>query len=199
MPGPKPRGDHALTPAERQAAYRARLKAAPADPEVEKQSATLRAQVATLQAENATLRGQLAQARAAPQAKPSVNASLDAVVQARINKHYNEVLLPLIGEKLRKAELLLAHRKPFTVAEYMSILRALHPDASNQEWRQEAFVLIKSREVLLRPEEREKPLSSGLPRTLDELLARRRTAPRKRASPRRPASNRSAIAAEAEC
>ena len=28
MPGPKPRGDHALTPAERQAARRARLKAA---------------------------------------------------------------------------------------------------------------------------------------------------------------------------
>src|SRR4051794_9326213 len=91
MPGPKPRGDRALTDAERQAAYRARqraaleakLKAASGNAEAEalatlqhevaglrEQSTKLRAHVAALQAENARLRGQLAQPRPAAQATP---------------------------------------------------------------------------------------------------------------------------------
>lgn len=81
--------------------------------------------------------------------------------------------MPFYGEKLAKAELLMKVGKPFTNKEYLGILRSLHPDSTSEGHRSAAFNLLKEREVLLRPDDKDRPLSSGLPRTLAELLARR--------------------------
>jgi hypothetical protein len=36
------------------------------------------------------------------------------------------------------------------------------------------FMIVKQRELILRPAEKDKPLSSDLPKTIEELLARKR-------------------------
>ena len=71
--------------------------------------------------------------------------------------------------------------KPFSNKEFISILHALHPDSTSKEYRDAAFALMKEKEVLLRPEEKDRPLSGGLPKTLAELVAMQR--PRRRLSP----------------
>jgi tryptophan 2,3-dioxygenase len=79
--------------------------------------------------------------------------------------------------------LLMKTSKPFTNAEYLSLLRATHPDSTSPEYRHVAFLLLKEKEALLRPEERkapqypmegDKPLrGQSLPKSLAELLAQR--------------------------
>jgi len=93
---------------------------------------------------------------------------------ADVQKHIEEYLMPLYREKLEKAERVMEiGKKPFTIDEYRQLLAALHPD-STVENRTKAFIMVKDRENLLRPPERDKPLTSSLPRTLEELLARRK-------------------------
>ncbi len=107
--------------------------------------------------------------------RAQLEAEFSDRVQRGITKHIEEYVMPTYKEKLEKAELLMKIGKPFTNAQFISILRALHPDSSNAENRQAAFVLMKAKEVLLRPEEKDRPLSGGLPTSLPELLARKKT------------------------
>jgi hypothetical protein len=85
--------------------------------------------------------------------------------------------LGYIQEKLQQAELIInksksATRQPFTNAEYRLLLAAFHPDA-NTEHRDKAFLLLKDKEILLRPPEKDWRPSEDVPRTLDELMARK--------------------------
>jgi hypothetical protein len=99
----------------------------------------------------------------------------DRVTQG-IRQHINEYLMPRYKERLEQAELLMKRGKPFTKDQFVGVLlRALHPDSTSPENRTAAFILLKQKEVALRPEEREKPLSGGLPTSLKELLKRRKT------------------------
>jgi hypothetical protein len=95
-------------------------------------------------------------------------------VHAEVAKRVNETILPFYKERMEKAELLAKAGKPFTNAQFRLILAALHPD-SNADIRKDAFILVKSKEILLRPEEKDRPFTSDLPATVADLLARRRT------------------------
>ena len=100
-------------------------------------------------------------------------AAVEIQTRAGIARHIDEHLMPFYRERLAEADLLMKLGKPLTNKEYLSILRALHPDSSSVEYRHDAFLLVKSRQVVLRPDERDRPLSSGLPTTLAELIARK--------------------------
>jgi hypothetical protein len=104
-----------------------------------------------------------------------MDAEFDMRVQQGIRAHMAEHVLPMYAEKLALADRIIAvHKRPFSIEEYRKLLGALHPDSSSVERRTEMFRLVKERELLLRPAERDKPLSSDLPKTIEELLARRK-------------------------
>ena len=104
-----------------------------------------------------------------------LNREFASRVQLEVERHINATLMPYYKDRLEKAEMVLAYKKPFTNAEFLSLLRALHSDSTNAENRQAAFVLLKEKQMVLRPEEKDRPLSGGLPKTLGELLARKKT------------------------
>lgn len=101
----------------------------------------------------------------------------DMRVEHAVRRCIEEEVMPHYKERLEEAERVLRdyNKPPFTVDEYRSLIAALHPDCQDANRRTEAFALVKSREMLLRPEKRDQPLSSGLPKTLAELLARKKT------------------------
>jgi hypothetical protein len=103
--------------------------------------------------------------------RSQLDAEYSDRVQREVRRHSDEYLMPVYKERLERADLLTKVGKPFTNAEFIGLLRALHPDSTNAENRQEAFGLLKSKEILLRPEEKDKPLSSGLPGSVAELIA----------------------------
>ena len=104
-----------------------------------------------------------------------LEAEYDRRRMDQVQKHIEEYLMPVYREKLEKAERVMqVGKKPFTIDEYRQLLGALHPD-STVESRTKMFIVVKDREHLLRPPERDKPLSGDLPKTLEELLARRKT------------------------
>jgi hypothetical protein len=165
---------------------------------------TLREELRTeLEAElRAELRAELAavQPTPAPAAPPVVNPIQEklSVLEARmkqrlqyafedkvleeVKRRINENVLPYYKNKLATAELVMKAGRPFTNQEYISLLRAFHPDSSSPEYRTAAFRLIKEKEPLLRPEEKDKPLTSRLPKTWAEVVAmQQKREPRTRA------------------
>ena len=99
----------------------------------------------------------------------------DMRLQHAIRIQMAEHIMPMYAEKLALADRIIAvNKKPFSIEEYRKLLGALHPDSSSVERRTEMFRIVKERELLLRPAEKDKPLSGNLPKTLDELMARRR-------------------------
>lgn len=108
--------------------------------------------------------------------RAQLQADFDRSVTVEVTRHINEYLLPHYKERLERADMLSKIGKPFTHQEFRSLLRALHPDSSNPEYRLEMFNLVKERQVLLRPEEKTRPFSSNLPKSLAELLARKQAA-----------------------
>lgn len=96
-------------------------------------------------------------------------------VQLEVTRHIEEYLMPHYKEKLEKAELLTKIGRPLTKEQFYSLLGAVHPDTTNAVNRNAAFILLKAREVVLRPDERDKPLSGDLPTTLAELMARKKS------------------------
>jgi hypothetical protein len=91
------------------------------------------------------------------------------------------------AEIIEQANILIKNQrnKPFTSAEYVGIMRALHPDTTTPENRMEAFKLINNKKLLLREEGRITTLSSlapTLPRTPEEWAARRKAVAEERKS-----------------
>jgi hypothetical protein len=101
-------------------------------------------------------------------------ADMDLELNRRLTEHITEIVLPQYKEKLAQADLVLKRGTVLSNKEYIQLLAALHPDSTNEQRRHEAFAFLKSREIVLRPPEKDKPLSGDLPRTLGELLARKR-------------------------
>lgn len=107
--------------------------------------------------------------------RKQMESEFDQRLQAAIRKHITEFVLPMYAEKLELADRILAtNKKPFTIEEYRKLLGALHPDSSSVERRTEMFRIVKEREALLRPADKDKPLSGDLPKTIEELLKRRK-------------------------
>lgn len=96
---------------------------------------------------------------------------------AEVTRHIKETLMPIYGGKLATAEKLMKRGRPFTHAEFRDVLGACHPDCVDPERRLRAFNLLKEKEVVLRPEEKDRPLTSDLP-SKDELQARMRASKR---------------------
>ena len=113
-----------------------------------------------------------------------LRARLEAAFHDRVHqevvRHIEEYLMPHYRERLEKADLLMKIGKPFSHKQFLSLLGALHPDTTSAERRHDAFILLKAKEILLRPEEKDRVLSSGLPTSVAELLAMKKA--------RRPAS-----------
>jgi hypothetical protein len=71
---------------------------------------------------------------------------------------------------------------PFTKAEYLSVLAALHPDTTDAKRRHDAFIPIKAKERLLHePPElaappRTRAVPPPMPATTEEMRARRKHA-----------------------
>jgi hypothetical protein len=96
-----------------------------------------------------------------------------ARVQQEVVRHTEQVLMPYYQERLEKADALLAegmYKPVFNNTEYRLIWSALHPDSSPDR-RAAAFTLFKKNELRLRGGD--KPLASGLPKTVAKLLAGR--------------------------
>lgn len=104
--------------------------------------------------------------------RAQLEREFDDRVMIAVEKHINEYLLPHYKERLEKAEAILGVGMPFTNAEYRMLLAKTHPDKGGDPT---VFQLLKSKEVLLRSEEKERPLSSALPTSLAELLAMKKT------------------------
>jgi hypothetical protein len=104
-----------------------------------------------------------------------LEATFNDQVTREVHRHIEEYLLPHYKEKLEKAEMLMKIGKPFSNAEFRIMLRALHPDSTDQSHRRAAFDLLMQKEVVLRPEEKDRPLTSTLPTTIAELLAMKKT------------------------
>jgi hypothetical protein len=80
------------------------------------------------------------------------------------------------AETIRQANVLLEkqHVKPFTAAEYIALVRALHPDSSTAENRLEAFKMVNGKKLVLRAEGRIELQGRRVPRTPEEWDAARR-------------------------
>jgi hypothetical protein len=114
-----------------------------------------------------------------------LQASFDQAVRDKVRETMNEILATrdaADAAAVARANEVLAHQwiKPFTAGEYLGvILKALHNDTTTPELRDEAFKLVKSKELSLRLEGRIKPLSSfatPLPKTAEEWEAQKRKA-----------------------
>jgi hypothetical protein len=123
-------------------------------------------------------------AAAVKQHKKKLDLEYDTKVRDGIRKHIEEYVLPNYGDKLKKADTIIAARDaagryfPFTGKEYKQVLSALHPDSANSmsaEKRAEIFNLFKSKEAKLRnPLEEGEKLSGTLPKNVIELMAMRK-------------------------
>jgi hypothetical protein len=115
-----------------------------------------------------------------------LKASFEQAVRAKVEATLNEILATRDADDadaVRRANEILAHnfhRKPFTAGEFTGVLlRALHPDTTNEENRSEAFKLVMAKKLSLREEGRIKTLSSfapPLPRSIAEWEAQKRAA-----------------------
>jgi hypothetical protein len=101
-----------------------------------------------------------------------LEASFDKRVMEAAQKHLNEVVYPKIDRKLLEAQEIIANRTIFTNSEYLSIVRAFHPDSSNAENRNEAFILFTSKEHRLRPPERERLVNLSSFPSIEEIKKR---------------------------
>jgi hypothetical protein len=101
-----------------------------------------------------------------------------AQVRTEVRRIIEEQVLPVHAERLRLAEMIQRNgRKPLTKAEYQLLQFALHPDTSDEQRRHLAFNLIIEKRLLLSPVEEKNPLTEGLPKTIEELRARRQSSP----------------------
>jgi hypothetical protein len=133
------------------------------------------------------------------QHKKKLDQEFEARIHVEVNRIINEEVLPRYGDKLAKADAIIAadNRKhtsllfPLSPAQYKAILAALHPDNSTSpERRAELFQLFKSKEDRLKsPVDTDARLAAaGLPRNLDELMARRNQVQAERRAKRKPKS-----------
>ena len=110
--------------------------------------------------------------RSARRSKPSAPRS------RQVSKAFDEIMIPHAFEQAEFADAVLrSHRGLMSAADYKKILTCLHPDTAMPGWKDrcaEAFDLFKKLEgVLVLPEQNRIP-TSDLPRTVEELLARRK-------------------------
>jgi hypothetical protein len=133
------------------------------------------------------------------QHKKKLDQEFEARIHVEVNRIINEEVLPRYGDKLAKADAIIAadNRRhtsllfPLSPAQYKAILAALHPDNSTSpERRAELFQLFKSKEDRLKsPVDTDARLAAaGLPRNLDELMARRNQVQAERRAKRKPKS-----------
>jgi hypothetical protein len=134
-----------------------------------------------------------APAEALPPLSPTAQQKLDAYkrqlerdfeyrVRMEAMKWVNEVRIPIYEQKLAAIEQMLSWPRNAVMykEEYNKILMCLHPDSLNSRTSDqlaEAFRIFthyKPKMVATDEEERRRILSSDLPRTREELLARRR-------------------------
>jgi hypothetical protein len=117
--------------------------------------------------------------RAIAQYKKKLDQEYSLRLNAEVKKYIAEKILPGYGEKLAKADKLLAAQDrghyrvlPFTPQEYRAILSALHPDdSSSPERKAELFRLFKSKEDKLKMPVADAERLGRMP-TYDELMAR---------------------------
>lgn len=99
-------------------------------------------------------------------------------VRAKVQKKYDEIFIPHAFEKAEYADAVLASRHGImSRADFMKVLSCLHPDTATSPWKErcsEAFDLFKKMERLLVKQEPNGIKPSDLPRTMEELLARRK-------------------------
>jgi hypothetical protein len=176
-------GGMALTNSERQSRWRARLKeaASGADPGQAAENAALRAKVAALEA---------ALARTAPgrsqRGTRAQAAELDEWIDAEVRRRLREAVAARDAADtlaVEQANDILSratgrHTPPFNPQEYHVVLWALHPDNKDQQKTAEAFILVRQKKHILcdaGPIQRRDKGVEPLPKTVDDLLARRRT------------------------
>lgn len=99
-----------------------------------------------------------------------IETDVEDKVYAEVVRRLEENKMPW-RDRLERADKLSKVGKPFSQAEYRDILAALHPDCLDEERRNRTFRLFKDKEILLRPEEKDRPYTSDLP-SKEELLAR---------------------------
>jgi hypothetical protein len=101
-----------------------------------------------------------------------LEASFDKRVIEAAQKHLNEVVYPKYDRKLEEAQEIMSNRTIFSNKEYLSIVRAFHPDSSTVENRNEAFILFTSKEHRLRPPERERLVKTSSLPSIEEIRRR---------------------------
>lgn len=102
--------------------------------------------------------------------------SFDYAVETKARQVITETTIPHTLKQLARIEALMKQgSKVMSKAEYRTVLACLHPDASHsKEKLAEAFRIFSSYRFQLADDEPERKLISGMPRTVAELLARKR-------------------------
>jgi N6-adenosine-specific RNA methylase IME4 len=108
-------------------------------------------------------------------------AEREAEIRAEVHRAYNETIIPHSIDRAEYADEFFATRNGvMTRDDFRKIVSCLHPDTASPPWRErcgEAFALFKSFERLLVKPEPPEVRPSDLPRTIEELLKRRKAAP----------------------
>ena len=106
-----------------------------------------------------------------------LDAQFENRVQSEIQKRLNDYVLPSYSETMADADFITEHRKGvFTQAEFRTLLFCLHPDGTaSQDQRNEAFRIFNAHKILLLAEKDFPRKSPGLPKTLAEMMAGKRT------------------------
>jgi hypothetical protein len=111
------------------------------------------------------------------QTEKKLREQIEQEERAKVRAAWNDSMLPSFNKRLADAERVVKARKGvFPRSFYRKLLACVHPDRSNSPDAQEVFSALKDAEVLL-CREAETPTSSfGMPKTVEELLARKRQA-----------------------
>jgi hypothetical protein len=125
--------------------------------------------------------------------KQQLAAGFEAAVNERV-KELSFLWDKRDHEVVEQANYLIEHcqgrwRNPFKAAEYMVLMKALHPDSTNEENRMAAFKLVNSKKLILRDEGRIELRGQRLPKTPAEWNAALERARQERRAAR--AANRS--------
>jgi hypothetical protein len=111
-------------------------------------------------------------ARAIKQHTHALTVEFEDRVRAEAVARVEGMMVPHWLDRIKQADAILKHRKGvMTKAQFNALKKTAHPDnGASPETRAEAFQLLEKLELFLL-DEKQKPLTNGLPKTSAEFMA----------------------------
>lgn len=107
------------------------------------------------------------------QHKRNLDAAFSETIQKEVARRMETILQPHWHKKIREAEDVVRSRRGImSRVDFRKVLAALHPDFSGD--KSEAFQIMNDLELVLCSEKEAPTQSTGLPRTVQEMMAMRK-------------------------